>query len=419
MAFFIAQKLKHPSYWMILLYNTLIGFVMSSPLVTAPSSTFSTLTLRQKIGQMIMVGFHGTTPQDPQIQTLSDHIRQGNVGGIIFFGYNIVNPHQTRRLTQHFRSLSAPHPLLLALDQEGGRIQRLRSDNGFKDFKSAKTIAQTCTPSQARIHYEDMAQITAATGFNLVLGPVVDLEYDPTGIQQDENRRQNPAIGGLERAYDADPETVIHYARSFIHAHRTHGILTSLKHFPGHGLAPADTHIELTDITRTFQPDFELAPYLALSKTNEVDMVMTAHVMLRTLDQHHPATLSPVILKKLLREQGYKGVIITDDLFMGAIQKNYTLKEMVLMALNADVDILLFSINQGAQKNVNGIPSTQGKLYHHGKILEDVISIIETAIQAGDLSTQRIETSYARIVALKDKCTHLSTPAYGKSDRYN
>lgn len=354
-------------------------------------------TLRQKIGQMIMVGFHATKPSESQVQSLSKKIEQGLVGGVIFFRYNIVNPKQTRTLTQHFHSLKTASPLLLAVDQEGGKVQRLNAKNGFKDYKSAKDVAKNLTAKEALSHYADMAKTTAEAGFNVVFGPVVDLDHNPT--LESENPPVNPVIGGLERAYGADPKVIVEYASQFINAHHQHGILTSLKHFPGHGLAPSDTHIDLTDVTLTYEADLELAPYEALSDKGMIDMVMTAHVMMRNLDEDHPATLSPTILTELLRkgDHPYGGVVISDDLFMGAIQKNYTFEEIVLLAIEADVDILLFSINTAAQKGINA----EGQKPIDANLVDKIIDIIEAALKSGRLTQERINKSYERIIKMK------------------
>lgn len=369
---------------------------ISTPLFakeTLPVTSSPPLTLRQKIGQMIMVGFHATTPQDKQVSILSQKIEDGLVGGVIFFRYNIENSTQTKKLTAHFNNLNTTHPLLLAVDQEGGRVQRLNDKNGFKDFKSAQEVGETLSVKQAHEHYEKMAAITQDAGFNVVFGPVVDLAHHPEGGPV------NPVIGGLKRAFSSDPKTITKYAGAFIKAHHDHNILTSLKHFPGHGLAPSDTHIDLTDVTETYEADLELAPYQDLEKQGLTDMIMTAHVMMRNLDEKDPATLSATIIKELLRAEGYDGVVITDDLFMGAIQKNYDFKEIVLKAIEADVDILLFSINHAAQKGINA----EDQKPVDAQLVDNIIDIVEEAIKSKRISLERIEKSYQRIVKMKEK----------------
>lgn len=365
----------------------------------AQSPSEGALTLRQKIGQMIMIGFEGTTPEDSQVKTLSQRVTEGDIGGIIYFAYNLKDKPQVTTLTHHFKSLNTPDnlPLLQCVDQEGGRVQRLSEKNGFSNTPSAYQVAQTQTHEQAHKTYSDMALMVHSAGFNCVFGPVVDLAYDPTSDA--EIPKQNPVIGGLERAFSHDPNIVSDYARIFVDAHRKQGIATSAKHCPGHGLAPSDTHHDLTDITKTYKEDVELAPYLNLMASNHIDMVMTAHVMHQDYDHKYPATLSPVIIKKLLRDKGFNGVVVTDDLFMGAIQKHYSLEEIVLKAIEADVDILLFSINHAAQKGVNANEIKPME----GKVVDDIINIIVDAIDKGVLTEDRIERSFQRIQRLKAK----------------
>jgi beta-N-acetylhexosaminidase len=376
-------------------YNEPIAHPMQK---SAPQSTPAPLrepTFEEKIGQMLMVGFHGTALQDEGVQKVARYIQSGQVGHIIHFGYNIKSPEQTKQLNTYFRSL-APHqalPLLIAVDQEGGRVTRLTAEKGFPTFKSAKQVALTLSPAKAQAYYTSMAKVAHDGGFNLVLGPVVDLEYHPK-----KGGLLNPAIGKLERAYSADIKLVSAYAQAFIQAHRQYGILTALKHFPGHGLAGSDSHKGLVDITPTFDK-LEVAPYYHLMSKNLVDMVMTAHVTHQGYDKTYPATLSPVIIKTLLRDQGYKGVVISDDLFMGAIQSHFNLKTTVIQAIKAGVDILMFSVNEAAMKGV----THRADAYAQNDIISEVIAIIKTAVQQGELTTDHIEASYQRIKQLKSR----------------
>ena len=351
------------------------------------------LSLRQKIGQMIVVGFHATKPNEQEAIKTAQKLQDGDIGGVIFFAYNLKDPKQIKSLTTHFNNVKTTFPPLLMIDQEGGRVARLSSKNGFADFKSAKEVVSSMSIDDAEAHYTEMATMVSDAGFNVALGPVVDLEHHPDG------GKVNPVIGGIKRAYSADPSEVINYAEAFIKALNALGILTSIKHFPGHGLAKSDSHLDLVDITDTHQPELELAPYYTLIERDQVDMVMTAHVTLRNMDKENPATLSPVIIKKLLRDKGYEGVVITDDLFMGAIQKHYELKDIVLKAVNADVDILLFSGNPAANKGINA----EGEKVKTSDTVDTIINIIEEAIANGDISEDRIEQSYQRIIKMKQK----------------
>lgn len=347
--------------------------------------------LRPKIGQMIMIGFNGTEPGDREVKALQQLAKKGELGGIIFFGYNLKDPDQVKALTRSFNHTETPYPLLLAIDQEGGKVQRLRAKNGFQDFMSAKQASQS-SPQLRDSNYQNMAAMVHQAGFNMVLGPVVDLEYNL------KDHKVSPAIGALERSYGPTPEIVYRNAQAFIKAFHHQGIITTLKHFPGHGFAQQDSHHGLVDITQTHDPT-ELDPFYQLIAAGQADAIMTAHLLNRHHDPDFPATLSPRILKPLLRDQGYQGVIITDCLNMGAIQQYFQFEDIIINALNADVDILLFSNNSGANINVglNGerIPSPQ--------LVSRIIAIIEQAVVAGRISPERIEQSYRRIVRLKQQ----------------
>lgn len=301
--------------------------------------------LVQKIGRLIIVGFMGTSPQDPEVIQLSQAIEQGRVGGIIFFAHNIESPTQIKKLTDHFKSLRSPHSLILAIDQEGGKVKRLGKDKGFEDFPSAQFVAENYTPKQAYLKYKDMAQMTADAGFNTVFGPCVDLMANAQGLK-------NPVIGGKERSYSADPQAVIQYAKAFIQAHHDVGIMTSIKHFPGHGLANSDTHLGMVDVTKTFE-DQELTPFYSLLDSGDVDMIMTAHIVNKKWDKDNPVTLSPVALRELYYDKGYKFPVISDDLMMGAIVKKYPIDQAIIQSLTAGVTLLIVSNNAASTGGVN------------------------------------------------------------------
>jgi beta-N-acetylhexosaminidase len=292
----------------------------------------------------LLVGFVGTSPEDEGVQELHRALEKGLAVGVIFFRHNMETPDQIRLLTASFRALKTPEPLLLALDQEGGRVQRLGAQNGFKNFPCALDVAQM-TYGAAACLYKDFAIQVKDTGFNYVLGPVVDLHHP-----------DSQAIGALERAYSADPWKSTDYARLFIQAHRDQGIATSIKHFPGHGFARGDTHRGLVEITHTFQ-DEEFIPFQLLVKEKMADSVMVAHVHHKGLDPDYPASLSPHIVEKILRDDwGYDGVVVTDDLHMGAIVD--TFKDPIFVGAKAALagnDLLLFSNNKLAAQGQEGI----------------------------------------------------------------
>ncbi|MBF0497044.1 MAG: glycoside hydrolase family 3 protein [Deltaproteobacteria bacterium] len=339
------------------------------------SDNNSDVSLETMIGQMTMVGFRGTDPNEDWPRLIVQQLETGHLGGVVFYRFNIDNQPQVEALTRAIGQARAPYPVLVSLDQEGGKVQRLNSANGFKDFLSAQKVAEQMAPGQARDYYRDLAAMVQQAGFNLNFAPVVDLNRNP----------ESPAIGKLERSFGADPEQVIAYALAVISAHHSQGVLCTLKHFPGHGSATGDTHLGFVDVTDTWNP-IELEPFFRLSGPGGADMVMVAHTFNRNLDPVYPASLSPGTINGLLRQTGlYDGVVISDDLQMGAIAQYFDLETVIVQAVNAGNDILLFS-NYFA-------PDPQ--------IPDKVKDVLLNAVADGRVSTDRIRKSFARIVKIK------------------
>jgi beta-N-acetylhexosaminidase len=326
-----------------------------------------------KVGSMIMVGF-----REEEYELLQDLVRTQMVGGVIFFRENIGTPQQLKERIHHLKSLNPD--LLVSIDQEGGRVQRLRGNNGFEDFLGAQEIAEKMSPGDAEQYYESMAILLEEMGFNVVFGPVVDVNPKDSLLC--------PVIGELGRSYSDDPDIVTKYAQAFIEAHRKHGVLSCLKHFPGHGSAQGDTHQGLVDVTDTWK-SMELEPFKHLSES--APLIMSAHIINRKLDDNLPATLSPKFLKNILRKDiGYKGVVISDDLHMGAILSRYTFEESTALAAKAGIDILLFSFNPHASPDVISLNGSLSAVYKIHEIIGNTLTEIE------------IDESYQRIQGLKD-----------------
>lgn len=347
--------------------------------------------------EMLMVGFEGKTPSDPGVQRILNQLREGTVANVILFARNIDSPAQLQELTKALHEAAGDKsPLFIAVDQEGGRIQRLKESNGFCTYKSAQEVANSLSPEEAYLYYSKTQLGLSDTGINLVLGPVVDLMHAPGGSSL------NPVIGKLERAFSDDPEKVTTYARAFIKAFREHGIATALKHYPGHGLASGDSHKGFVDITQTHQRA-ELAPYYALIGSGDVDMIMSAHLTDQNCDPKNPISLSPTYMKKTLRDQGYQGVIITDDLFMGAIRQHYTFEEAIVAAIKASNDILILSVNAAALK---GVMDEHAKMAQKGldnrDFINEAYAAVITALDAGDLNLDDLKASANRVRKLKE-----------------
>ena len=293
---------------------------------------------------MLMVGFRGLELDDATAQMLRDigpggvilFDRDGPSGGAI--PRNIAAPEQLRALTAQLQD-GAAIPYFIAIDAEGGYVNRLKEKYGFTLKVPTALELGRQSPANTAAVAGALAEELRAAGINWNLAPVVDVDIDP----------DSPAIGKWERAFSADPAVVTAHAAAFIDAHRERGVITALKHFPGHGSAGGDTHLGVTDVTATYQRDAELAPYNALIGGGYAGAVMTAHIVNRELDAAgRPATLSADIITGLLREElGFAGVVISDDMQMGAIVAEYGLAEAAVAAVNAGVDIVLLANQQG------------------------------------------------------------------------
>ena len=318
--------------------------------------------LRRKIGQMIMVGFSGTSIDDSGVKAILSQLRLGYIGGVMIMSHNVKSPRQIRSLIKSIKKAGRKggQEVIISVDQEGGWVQRLKTKNGHIPFNfTAKKVAQCYTPRAAKYMYRSIACQLRKTGINLNFGPVVDI--DITG-------KKNPIIGKLGRSYSGNSKTVIRYANAFIQAHKEYGIGTVAKHFPGHGSSLTDSHKGFTSIPnwnlKELEPYRYFSPKLQISKNNSpslfkvksngrptkqntVDMVMVGHLYNPRISDGAgvPSSLSKRAIKGLLRKKvGFKGVVITDDMEMGAIVKNFpSLENTVVKAVNAGNDILLYS----------------------------------------------------------------------------
>lgn len=334
-----------------------------------------------KIGQMILIGF----PKAEVDKTVLEEVRQGKAGAIIIFEKNIPAKnsfHALKKITWTYQQ-AAPIPLIIAIDQEGGRVNRLKEKYGFPRSLTAAQLGRMPLDS-VRFYGETTATTLAGLGINMNFAPVVDLALNP----------DNPIIAKVERAYSASPETVALYAKEFIRQHQRVGVLTTLKHFPGHGSSKNDTHHDMTDVTQTWQEN-ELIPYRKLINEGFAESVMTAHIVNRKLDATgNPGTLSKAIITDMLRNQlGYNGVVFSDDMQMHAITKYYGLEDAIRLAILGGVDILTFS---------NNISGSQVRT------VDRVHAIIRNFVEDGTIPRERIDESFKRIMAMKRK---IGTPA--------
>lgn len=336
-------------------------------------------TLAEMAGQMVVVGFEGDDAGDASVEKITEDLAEGRIGGVMFLKKNVKSLDAARAMNAAFRAASPIVPLI-TVDQEGGAVERLTKAVGFKEVPNARTVAANNSPAAAEAIYAEMAKGLAEVGFTVNFGPVADLERNP----------DNQVIAKFGRAFGKDAGTVIAYDRAFIEAHRAQGVLTSLKHFPGHGSSTADSHEGFVDITKTWSED-ELEPYRVLIGEDLADMVMVGHLYHADYDDGDdrlPASLSPRWIDGVLRgELGFAGVVISDDLEMGAIRDHFTLEETVVRAVSAGMDILLFS-NTAYQRPTLGT---------------EVVDILVQKAEADPAFAARIAQSYERIMALKSR----------------
>ena len=349
--------------------------------------------LRVKIGQMLIVGFHGTTA-GPGTE-IHDEITELGLGGVVLFDRtggarsgvrNISSPSQLRALTGQLQAAAAATPpgtpLVIAVDEEGGSVARLGQRNGFPGTMTAASLGARNDPAFTTARAAAIGRTLASVGVNVDLAPVVDINVNPS----------NPAIGSNGRSFSADPNRVTVQARAFVAGLRSGHVRATLKHFPGQGSATGDTHLGVVDVTQHWT-EAELAPFAALVASGDADAMMVGHIFNARLDPVRPASLSHAVVTGLLRDRlGYKGVIVSDDLQMGAIRAVYAWEEAVALAVAAGIDLLMIAD-----------PPQGGGLVSH------TVDVIEDLVAAGRVSEARIDASYDRIQRLKG--TLLRAPA--------
>ncbi|WP_319411127.1 glycoside hydrolase family 3 N-terminal domain-containing protein [uncultured Cohaesibacter sp.] len=295
------------------------------------ASVVNAAELDRAIGSLIMVGFSGKSAGGSFVRTIAGHITKGRAGSVVYLSTNVGTRKDVLDLNKLFHDAGVTH---IAIDHEGGTVQRLKKAQGFTRIGSALNIAQSTSPGGAEKIYEVAARELAEAGFTFNLGPVADL-----------HRSYNPVIGQNKRAYGEDAATVIRYAGAFVKAHRRHGITTALKHFPGHGLSRADSHNGFVDIRDSWKPE-ELTPFAELVRQGLADVVMSGHLYVRVGKDSDGelTTFSRALVRDALRRRmGFNGLIMTDDLNMGAVRKVAAPKEATLRAASAGYDILLLS----------------------------------------------------------------------------
>lgn len=333
------------------------------------------MATRDKVGQLFMVGFLGTSVT----RDLASFIKEYKPGGVILFSRNLESLEQMVDLTNDLQACSPHSPLLISIDQEGGRVSRL--PKGFTIFPPCEWLGRANSTELAYAAAATIAKELRAVGVNMNMAPVLDVNSNP----------DNPVIG--DRAFGATPEVVCELGMATAAGLQDNQVVACGKHFPGHGDTNVDSHKELpvVDASRARLDAVEFPPFRR-AVAQGIAAMMTAHVLYRTLDPELPATLSPTIINGFLRrELQYDGVVLTDDLEMHAIIDHYGMEDAAVRAVLAGCDVLLICKDRDREIAAFGA--------------------VEQAVASGTISMERLSLSAARIARLKNRFVAPYKPA--------
>lgn len=286
----------------------------------------------KKLGQLMMTGVSGTTLTSEE----SDFIEQNDIGGVLLFSRNFESTAQLAELVNSIQTLRTEYPILISVDQEGGRVQRFKKP--FTILPSALDISLTKSPKLCFQAAQVTTQELKACGVNTNFAPVCDILTNES----------NKVIG--DRAYGRDPEEVSKFVSAAIRGFQTNGLIACAKHFPGHGDTKKDSHFGLPIVKTTMEQlwEREFIPFIKAVKSR-VEMVMMAHLMVDAIDPERPCSLSAKAYDILRQEFKYQRIIITDDMQMGAITENFGTEDAAVMAIEAGADMLEYKDMECAQ----------------------------------------------------------------------
>lgn len=314
--------------------------------------------LEKQAASLFTVGFYGKSVTED----LKGLLGRG-VGGVIYFARNVGTPEEVLELNRDIKR-SAGRPLLLAVDQEGGQVARLR--RGFTEIPPMRAVGAAGSPALARELGKAIGRELRAVGFDMNYAPVLDIDTNP----------DNPVIAA--RSFGRTPEIVTEMGLALAAGLQEAGVAACGKHFPGHGDTSQDSHLELPKLPHAMErlERVELVPFRAAAKAG-IASFMTAHVIFEAVDAEYPATMSRAVLRGILREKlGYDGLVVTDDVEMKAIADNYGVEEAVLLGLNAGVDHFLCC--------------------HTAELAHRAIDAVVTAVEKGKLNRETLATATRR-----------------------
>lgn len=329
------------------------------------------MTLDEKIGQMLMVGVNGTKPGSDADKL----IKQDHAGGIILYGSNIQSPAQTVQFTNQLKALNTsshnPIPLFISVDEEGGLVDRMPSP--ILKLPSSKQVGKV---DDAKFSYQvgqTIGNELDDLGFNMDYAPVLDVDAHPG----------KSVIGS--RSLGSNPDEVSHLGVEIMNGIQSQNVVSVIKHFPGYGSIEMDAHKDLPSIQYGLDQlqKVDWVPYKN-AIANGADAVMVTHLLVPQLKTVYPASMSHKIITDMLRTKlGYQGVVMTDDMTMGAIENHYNIKTAAVRAVQAGADIVMVAFDQNQQ--------------------EDAYQALKQAVTDGTISKTRIDDSIYRIVQLKQK----------------
>ncbi|RIJ66388.1 beta-N-acetylhexosaminidase [Rummeliibacillus sp. POC4] len=342
--------------------------VGKQPEVTLPSEVVSKMSLEEKIGQMILAGISGTT-MDANTKKL---VNQFHIGGIIFYKNNFNTPAQTIQLVNQLKTENSSRlPLFLSTDQEGGRVTRL--PGGLTNFPTNEQIGKVNNREFSYKIGTLLGRELKEFGLNLDFAPVLDINSNPN----------NPVIG--DRSFGNNLEIVSELGIQTMKGIQSQNVIPTIKHFPGHGDTSVDSHLDLPIVNKSLKElkELELIPF-ERAIDDGADVVMVAHILLPKLDKTNPASMSKAIMTDLLRNKlSFNGVIITDDMTMGAITEHFDIGKAAVESVKAGSDIILVG--------------------HNYDNVVKIIASLKRAVQNGEISEQRLNESTERIIQLKRK----------------
>lgn len=323
------------------------------------------MTLEEKVGQVFMIGIDGTAYN----VAMEKQLKSFPAGGVILFSRNVTSVPQLAQLTNALKENStSPVPLVIGTDEEGGPVSRLPDE--IIDFPSAAELGNSPLSKTTAIG-EATGQTLLQLGIDLDFAPILDVNSNPT----------NPVIG--DRSFQSNPTKAAEHALAFAEGLESADVISVGKHFPGHGDTSVDSHLQLPVVQKSMEQlsNLELIPFKKAIQA-KLPALMVAHLLVPAIDETYPSSLSYATIQELLRdEMGYEGVIVTDDLTMGAIQDNYSTKDAALLAFKAGSDLLL--------------------ICHGESTAEESYKQLLQAVKKGEVTEERLDESVRRLLALK------------------